>query len=214
MTGCWVQEDTESGGIVNGYYLDFNSYNEYAGYMGWVGYDLYPGNIWSKYRDGVLYIPDFAEWKKGAWGIFYFSEITVVNKDKICIGDTYFYRVKKILNKSSVFIENSNVLPKVENICTIIKNSAFKAFCYKHFDGNGDGKVSMEEAAVYKSISVSDERITSMKGIEYFVNLKELSCVSCRLTSLDVNNNLNLSSLFIMNNHVCPVKVPDGLYKV
>jgi Leucine-rich repeat (LRR) protein len=70
------------------------------------------------------------------------------------------------------------------------------------WDTDGNGKLSPEEAAAVGYINVSrdrdykgDDRIVSMKGIEYFTGLINLQCACNRLASLDVSNNTALKFL-------------------
>ena len=59
---------------------------------------------------------------------------------------------------------------------------AFKQTILDYFDQNGDGVLSAEEAARVTDLSLTYEengeydRITSLKGIKNFVNLKNLDC--------------------------------------
>ena len=49
--------------------------------------------------------------------------------------------------------------------------------------------------------------LTSLKGIEYFQSLEELSCYSNRLVSLDVSNNTKLTWLFCYSNQLTSLDV-------
>lgn len=70
----------------------------------------------------------------------------------------------------------------------------FKELMVSYCDVNGDGEISLDEAARVTELSVSyneeDEtsfQITSLKGIEYFVNLVYLECDLNALTSLNLS---------------------------
>lgn len=78
----------------------------------------------------------------------------------------------------------------------------FRAYVTENFDTDGDGSLSDGEKASVVNINVSENSITSMKGIEYFENLQELECSSNQLTSLDVSKNLSLKVLYCSGNQL------------
>lgn len=63
-----------------------------------------------------------------------------------------------------------------------------------------DGVLTEEEITGVKIIDVSYEDIKSLKGIEFFTALEELSCDANRLTEIDVSNNTSLTYLRCKNN--------------
>ena len=81
------------------------------------------------------------------------------------------------------------------DVCSRMDDIEFKNYCYEHFDSNGDGKVSKDEAESVHTIGVTYYDIYSLKGIEYFKNLKVLYCNRTRITSLDVSKNTQLVEL-------------------
>ena len=52
----------------------------------------------------------------------------------------------------------------------------FRAYLSENVDTDGNGALSVEERDNHPIISVANRGITSLKGIEYFPNLKNLSC--------------------------------------
>ena len=76
-----------------------------------------------------------------------------------------------------------------------IDDPIFKSYCLKNFDTDNDGSISEKEAAKVEDIYVNEMNIRSLKGIEYFTNLKRLRCMSNQLTSLDVGKNTALEVL-------------------
>ena len=90
----------------------------------------------------------------------------------------------------------------------------FKAYCLGRFDTNRDGEISFEEAGAVTSIQVNTNNISSLGGIEHFVNLTELACSGTStysggeyghysnglLTNLDVSKNTALTCLDCCNN--------------
>ncbi len=77
----------------------------------------------------------------------------------------------------------------------------------KEFDTDGDGKLSNAEIAAVTSISCSERLIFSLKGIEYFTALEELSCDNNWLTSLDVSKNTALKMLNCNGNQLTSLDV-------
>ena len=64
-------------------------------------------------------------------------------------------------------------LKEVDDVCTMMDDLDFMAYCYEEFDVNKDGKVSMEEAAAVGKIYPNWKYdIHSVKGIEYFSNVE------------------------------------------
>ena len=58
----------------------------------------------------------------------------------------------------------------------------------KNIDRDENGYLSDEEIVATREINVSEMEIESLKGIEYFKKLEELSCFINQLTSLDVSD--------------------------
>ena len=75
------------------------------------------------------------------------------------------------------------------------EDATFKAYCVRNFDQNGDGEISMAEAAAVTRIDVHSQNIASLAGIEYFHRLHALLCYNNILTSLDIRNNTALTCL-------------------
>ena len=53
--------------------------------------------------------------------------------------------------------------------------------------------------------------ITSLQGIEYFTNLKQLNCDSNQLTSIDISANENLFELFCFDNEISEIDLSKNL---
>lgn len=78
-------------------------------------------------------------------------------------------------------------LKEVDDVCTMMDDIDFMAYCYEEFDVNKDGRVSMEEAAAVGKIDPSYHYdIYSIKGIEYFSNI-EVLCIYGNHLSYDIN---------------------------
>lgn len=71
----------------------------------------------------------------------------------------------------------------------------FRAYILKKIDKDGDGYLSETEIAETTSITCADRSISSLKGIEYFVNVQLIDCSGYNLTQLDVSKNIYLRIL-------------------
>ena len=69
----------------------------------------------------------------------------------------------------------------------------------KSYDDNGDGYLVISEV---DSLDLADKGITDLKGIGYFVNLKELVCSDNSLKSLDLRKNTALKELYCDGNNL------------
>lgn len=65
----------------------------------------------------------------------------------------------------------------------------------KGIDTDGNGAISSYEASMVKSLDVSYDRISDLKGIEIFINLEILECRSNQLSNIDISENKSLKIL-------------------
>ena len=110
----------------------------------------------------------------------------------------------------------NTALPEVDDVCSQMDDPSFKSFCLKNFDADSDSKISMAEAAsvtelVFPSPFASEESeseweydqpLESLKGIEYFPNLKALVFEYHQVTSLDISKNPKLEYLYCSSNRI------------
>lgn len=95
-------------------------------------------------------------------------------------------------------------------------DSNFRKFV-KKYDRDKDDKLSQIELAEVTDLNcdksysgvTDDEKIKSLKGIEYFTSLKTLSCRRNLLTELDVSNNSELKSLDCGENQLSALDVSN-----
>lgn len=86
----------------------------------------------------------------------------------------------------------------------------FEAECLAQCDRDGDGVLRVGEVSSVEWLAVDTRKIRSLGGIEYFVNLRQLSCEpihadpaeSGRLERLDVSRNGKLESLQCRKNRL------------
>ena len=83
----------------------------------------------------------------------------------------------------------------------------FRAYILKKIDKDGDGYLSETEIAETTSITCADRSISSLKGIEYFVNVQLIDCSGYNLTQLDVSKNTALEYLDCSENNLTQLDV-------
>ena len=81
---------------------------------------------------------------------------------------------------------------------------------YGYNYGDGSGYLTYEDIEGAKEIDVARERIKSLKGIEYFTALEELSCWENQLTDLDVSKNTKLRYLTSFANNLTALDVSNN----
>lgn len=107
--------------------------------------------------------------------------------------------------------------PELEDISIDRKHFPNKVFCNyvkENFDEDGDGWLNSKERYAVESVVLSDTALTTLSGIEYFPELKELRCSKSALTSLDLSGNPKLTSEnFECKGSVCKVEIEkDGSF--
>lgn len=66
-----------------------------------------------------------------------------------------------------------------------ISDNVLRTFCLVRYDLNQDKMISTEEAAKVETMDISDLNVKSLKGLEYFPNLKNLNCSRTGIKSFD-----------------------------
>ena len=105
---------------------------------------------------------------------------------------------------ASVLAENTASDVKINE--TNFPDETFRGFV-KKFDKNSNGILSDTEVAVVTNINLSGQGISSLKGIEYFTSLIELSCSENQLVSLDLSQNKLLEKLECYSNQLTSLNV-------
>ena len=100
----------------------------------------------------------------------------------------------------SGYVENTNTFP----------DEAFWSYLLKYVDKNRNGTLSQEERYAVKVIDVDKKNIHSLKGIEFFPNLKKLYCSENQLTELDVSQNKELEYLDCVGNQLTELDVSQN----
>ena len=125
------------------------------------------------------------------------------NKNKLVVLILMFSMVlggcgTKEVNTSTDTYQNTDII-----IDETFEDDIFKDYVSEYIDRNNDGLLSEDEINKVYTIKINsfyDEKykdLKSIKGIEYFSELKELTCYDCGLTDLDVSRNLKLKKLIV-----------------
>ena len=103
--------------------------------------------------------------------------------------------------------DDSTILLSEQNF----PDKAFREYIKATFDKRADNKLVPAERKVVKKIDVeggyNGQKITSLKGIEFFYNLEELYCYDNQLSSLDVSQNTALQKLDCYQNQLTSLDV-------
>jgi len=92
-------------------------------------------------------------------------------------------------------------LPDPDDVCSVMDDLNFMAYCYENFDVNKDGKVSLVEANAVKKIDIQSKQIKSLKGIERFPNLESLLSCDNPIEELDLRYNLQIVTTSVSSSY-------------
>ncbi|WP_395044525.1 T9SS type A sorting domain-containing protein [Flavobacterium sp.] len=108
----------------------------------------------------------------------------------------------KVTNAQIVNIPDANFKSKLleaspsNSIASNFSNNYFK------IDSNNDGEIQISEANQVIGLDISLSNISSLEGVNNFLNLQSLYCNSNQLISFDVIGLINLTSLDCSNNQL------------
>lgn len=138
-------------------------------------------------------LPKNAKNKKVTWTSGDEKIATVDNGEVkvIAVGTTYIY----VKTSEGGFKDSCKVIAR-GNIEFADAKFLAALVADKNINTDGDDGISRQEAAAAESIDISAKNITSIDGIEYFTNLKELDCSENKsLETIDLSKLTNLTSL-------------------
>lgn len=95
-----------------------------------------------------------------------------------------------------------------------IPDTNFKNALLNHdpvIDINGDGEIQVSEAEIAIKISVNGQGINTLDGIEYFLNLEELSCSSNNIDVMDISQNTNLTYIYCPFNNLSQLDIGSNI---
>ena len=110
---------------------------------------------------------------------------------------------KEVVTEDKTVEENKNTEVKAGSIAideAHFPNQAFRLFVETNFDKDKDKSLSKEEINNVTSMKIQErynQEFTSIKGIEYFTNLQDLS-LAAPLKELDLSKNTSLKNLEII----------------
>lgn len=87
-------------------------------------------------------------------------------------------------------------------------DEVFREYVKEKYDSNKDNILSEKEADIY-GLYLTEKGLTSLKGIEYFKNIKTLRCEKNTLTGLDLSKNTQLTSLMCENNQLTYLNIEN-----
>ena len=133
-----------------------------------------------------------AEWNTDISGIYWKGDARSVD---LRSSDPNVYLTLTGLSKISFLLEDNEVAINETNF----PDANFRNWLLGQSYGT-DGVLLESEIVNVKSIAVYNQNIQSLKGIEYFTALTDLSCSNNSLTTLDVSGNKALTGLHCQNN--------------
>lgn len=84
----------------------------------------------------------------------------------------------------------------------IFPDTAFRAYVLTMFDKNTDDALSLSEIKEVKEINVTNQKIVSLEGIQYFSYLEKLNCGNNQIEVLSLDQNERLQTIDASNNHL------------
>jgi len=156
-----------------------------------------------------------------------FSKGSKITSFKLNIDDDKVYRSDReysftISSRGSVVTDGKDFILKViddeqklpEKLVTI-PDEHFRNYLKEKFPDAFPGGGDQMNANYYmivgtEKLSVRDQNIESLEGIEHFISLSSLNCINNNLTSLDVSKNKNLTVLFCDNNKLTSLNISQN----
>ena len=90
---------------------------------------------------------------------------------------------------------------------TNFPDSVFRSYVSGRFDTDHNGYLSSSEISNAKGISIQNNTLSDLKGIEYLTALDKVYCKGNRLTSIDVSRNTVLTELDVSRNKLTSIDV-------
>ena len=93
-----------------------------------------------------------------------------------------------------------------------IPDPAFKAWCVAHYDTDGDGEISLQEAREVTDIScLEGVGARNLRGIEAFTALRSLTWEHDLLEDVDLSRNTRLAGLWLKGNNLREIDLSNNL---
>ncbi len=97
------------------------------------------------------------------------------------------------------------------DMSTVFPDANFRTYILSNFDADADGALSDTEITAVTKIECSNMSISSLKGVEVFLNLQELDCSVNSLQELDLSTNTALTWLVCNVNQLSSLNISNCL---
>ena len=102
-----------------------------------------------------------------------------------------------------------------EGVGITISDPNFRSYLLGLCDADSNGKIVADEADAVSAITVCTDNISTLDGIQYFRNLKNLDCCGSvwngKLSSLALGSNVSLETVKCNYNHIAAISLPSSL---
>ena len=108
--------------------------------------------------------------------------------------------------------DNAPYADEFDDSVVIIPDPVFEKYVLQNYDRNHDGCLSAREALVIQEIEIGTDNVSTLQGVERFVNLRRLivngsSAGKGKLTALNLAKNTQLETLTFINNAVADLDI-------
>ena len=118
-----------------------------------------------------------------------------------------------VLDGYTLKIDSTTAVKKASNDIVVeinkdtFPNGTFRDYVRTYIDKDGDGKLDKKEIVRAEAINVSGHKVTSLKGIEYFTELKSLLVRETGISSFDIGSNTKLTILDCSGNNISKLDI-------
>ena len=102
-----------------------------------------------------------------------------------------------------------------EGVGITISDPNFRSYLLGLCDADSNGKIVADEADAVSSITVCTDKISTLDGVQYFRNLKNLNCCGSvwngKLSSLALGSNVSLEKVKCNYNRIAAISLPPSL---
>ena len=102
-----------------------------------------------------------------------------------------------------------------EGVGITISDPYFRSYLLSLCDADSNGKIVADEADAVSSITVCTDNVSTLDGIQYFRNLKNLDCCGSvwngKLSSLALGSNVSLEKVKCNYNQIAAISLPSSL---
>ena len=92
-----------------------------------------------------------------------------------------------------------------------IPDANFKTVLLKRFDLDKDGEISVEEAQKVTYLSLENNNIKSLEGLQYFTSITYMSCYNNQISEIDLSKCTQLERLTVGENNLTSLDISQNL---